>query len=175
MNRTELVTAVIWLDELAKAAKAEAAKLRADLAADACAELEEQGTAPTWRIPDVATVAASVSHAAVYVDDEDTFTAWVQKRYPTETVVRVRPAWLAGYLQRAVGSVGVVADPDSGEVVPGLVLRRGGDFAGISIRPTSDARAVFAAVAGKSLRELAQSAGPSVPVVLAELEAADVQ
>lgn len=174
MNRTTTVQAIIWLDQLMAAAKVERQKLAADLAADARAEFEEQGTAPTWRIPDVATVAASVSHAAVVVDDEGSFTAWVAKRYPTEveTVQRVRPAWLTGFLAKAFGAAGVVSDPGTGEVVPGLGIRRGGDFAGISVRATPEAKQVFAAVAQQGLRELA--AQHSGVVVLAELPAAEV-
>ena len=173
MNRTTAVQAIIWLDQLMAAAKVERQKLSADLAADARAEFEEQGTAPTWRIPDVATVAASVSHAAAYVDNEPWFTAWVAKRYPTEveTVQRVRPAWLTGFLARAHGSAGVVSDPDTGEVVDGLAIRRGGEFSGISVRATAEAKTVFAAVAQKGLRELA--AQYDGVVVLAELPAGE--
>lgn len=173
MNRTTAVQAIIWLDQLTAAAKVERAKLAADLAADARAELEEQGTAPTWRIPDVATVSSSVTHAAVFVENEAAFTAWVAKRYPTEveTVQRVRSAWLTGFLAKAPGAAGVVSDPETGEVVPGLGIRRGGDFAGISVRATTEAKSVFAAVAQQGLRELA--AQHSGVVVLAELASAE--
>lgn len=171
MNRQEAVEAIVWLDALAAQARTEAAKYRADLLADARAEFEEQGTAPTWRIPDVATVAASVSHASVYVCDETAFTRWVAARYPTEveTIERVRAAWQAGFLVRALGSVGIVNDPETGEVVPGLAIRPGGQFAGVSIRPTAAAKEVFTALADAGLRQLAASASPNVPVVLAEL------
>lgn len=176
MNRTEITQAIIWLDQLAAAAKAEGAKLREQIYADAKAEYEEQGTAPTWRIPDVATIAASVSHESVSVGDAKAFAAWVRERYPTEVedVPTVRPAWLAGFLERAEPNGDVACDPTTGEVVPGLSVREGGRFAGVSIRPTADAKAVFAAVASTSLAKLAAEAGPSVPVVLAELGAGDV-
>lgn len=175
MNRTETTTAIVWLDLFAARAKAEAAKLRGDLEAEVRAELEEHGTASTWRIPDLATVSATVSHAAVYVADEAAFTVWVQKRYPTEVevITRVRSAWLAGFLHRAPGSVGVVADPDSGEVVPGLSIRGGGELTGISIRVTPAAKEAFAALADRGLKELAATAGPNLPVVLAEVASAD--
>lgn len=173
MNRTQLTTAVIWLDAIAEAAKAKSAELRADLAADAKAEYEEQGTAPTWRIPDVATVSASVSHEAAYVDDERAFVRWVTERYPDEVVTSVRPSWQKAFLSAATIDGDSVADRSTGEVVPGLGVREGGRLTGVSIRATSDAKGVFAAVAEHSLKELAASAGPGVPVVLAELEATD--
>ena len=175
MNRADAIKTIVWLDQLAAAAKTEAAKVRADVLADARAEFEEQGMAPTWRIPDIATVAASVTHASVYVEDEAAFVAWVGKRYPTEVETKtvVRAAWQTGFLTRAPGSHGLVADPDTGEVVPGLNVRRGGEFSGISIRPTPAAKEVFAALAEHGLRELVAKAAPSTPVVLAELEAAD--
>ena len=164
MNRTQLVQAVVWLDAMAARAKAEAGKLRADLAADARAEFEEQGTAPTWRIKDVAAVSSSVSNAAVYVDDEPAFTAWVAKRYPTEieTITRVRPAWQGAFLNGVPGAHGIVTDLDTGECVPGLAIRAGGEFVGISIRATAAAKEVFGTFAAAGLRQLAASAGPAI-------------
>jgi hypothetical protein len=175
VNRTELVQAVIWLDLLAQQAKAEGQKLRAELAADARAEFEEHGTAPTWRIPDVATVAASVSHETVMVDDSAALVRWVAARYPTEVVTTptVRGAWLADFLTRVKPSGDEACDPDTGEVVPGLGVRPGGHFGGVSIRATGAAKEVFGALAGHGLRKLALDASPAVPVVLAELEATD--
>jgi hypothetical protein len=173
MNRTKVVQAILWLDQLAAVAKAEGQKLRVDLAADARAELEEQGTAPTWRIPDVATVAARVSKDAVRITNEPEFTAWVKERYPEgiETVTRVRNAWATTFLGEA-GVIGDVAvDSETGEVVPGLAVNVGGEFAGISITATGTAKQVFAALAGEGLRKLALTASPAVPTVLAELDA----
>jgi len=175
VTRTELTQAIIWLDQVAAKAKEESAKLRSDLAVDARAEFVEQGTAPTWRIPDVATITASVTHESVGVADDAAFVSWVAVRYPTEveTVTVVRPAWRAYLLTQAVVNGEVACLPDTGEVVPGLSVRAGGDFAGIAIRATAAAKAAFGAVAGEALRQMALVAGPAVPVVLAELEAAD--
>ena len=166
MNRTETVQAIVWLDQLAAQAKAESAKLRQDLAADARTEYEEQGTAPTWRIPDVATVAASVTHEAVTVTDDRVLTAWVGERYPTELLTVVRPAWLADFLSRCQPSGDVACDPATGEVVPGLSVRPGGTFGGISVRVSAAAKEVFGALARHGLERLAVEAGPSRPVVL---------
>ena len=181
MNRSDLIKAVIWLDQVASQAKSEAAKLRDELAADARAEFDEQGAAPTWRIPDLATVAASVSHESAYVEHEAEFTRWVAERYPHNIAQVVRPAFAKVLLESAAihyhGADLIAADPETGEVIPGVAVRPGGVFAGLSIRPTSAAREVFGALASHGLRELAAKASPAVPVVLAELapqrEAAD--
>lgn len=171
MNRTDAIKAIVWLDQLAAQAKAEAAKLRADLVADARAEFDEQGTAPTWRIPDVATVAASVSHETVYVADEAVFTKWAVERYPTEveTIRRIRESWRTRFLGEVIVEFEGLVDRSTGEVVPGLAVKAGGEFAGISIRPTSAAKEVFSALAEHGLRELVAKASPAVPVVLAEV------
>ncbi len=160
MNRTELTQAIIWLDQIAAHAKAEGQKLREQIGSDARKEFEEQGTAPTWRIPDVATIAASVTHESVSVGDNAIFVRWVQSRYMTEVepVLTVRTAWLTGFLARVRVDGEQVVDPDTGEVVPGLTVREGGRFAGVSIRPTAEAKAAFGAVAEHSLRKLALDA-----------------
>lgn len=178
MNRADVIRNIVWLDQLAAAAKAEAAKVRAMLHADARAEFEEHGAASTWRIPDIATVTSSVTHESVYVSDEKAFTAWVAERYPTEVEVirRVRAAWQGGFLSQAiVGGLEelVVVDPDTGEVVPGLSVKTGGEFGGISIRPTTAVKEVLSALAQHGLRELAAGYAPGTAVVVAELEAAD--
>lgn len=169
MNRTQTTQAVIWLEQLAAHAKAEAGKLRDQLSADARAELEEQGTAPTWRLPDVATISTSVTHRTVVVDDEKAFTEWVEKRYPTETVTVIRPAWRKHLLDTAIAEDESVCLPD-GEVIPGLVVRPGGQFAGVTIRVAPAAKEVFGLLAEHGLRELASTAGPHGAVVLAELD-----
>lgn len=69
MNRRELAAEIVRLEGLAAAAKARAAGHRAELEADACRELEEQGTAPTWRLPGLGTVLLSTSREAPVVAD----------------------------------------------------------------------------------------------------------
>ncbi len=171
MNRTSITQAVIWLDQLAAKAKAESAKLRDQLSADARAELEEQGTAPTWRLPDVATISTAVSHQSVVVTDEKAFAEWAEKRYPTEveTVKVIRPVWRTHLLATAMAEGEAVCLPD-GEVIPGLAVRPGGGFAGVTIRVAPAAKQVFGLLAEHGLRELAASSGPHGAVVLAELD-----
>jgi hypothetical protein len=170
VNRTELVTRIVFFDQIAARAKEAAQALRNDLTADARAEFEEQGTAPTWRIPEVATVATAVTHEAPGLADEAAFVAWVRERYPTEveTVHRARPAWMAPFLASLAASGDDAVDTSTGEVVPGITMRPGGNFAGVSIRPTAQGKAIIGAVAGAALEKVTASG-----FAIAELESAD--
>lgn len=163
MNRRDAVFAVAYLEQVAAALTAKAAKLRDDLADDARAEFEEQATAPTWRIADIATVSAAVSRPGVSVANETRFAEWVQRRYPSEVEVKVRPDWRKTFLAKAKVSGDVVCDPDGGEVIPGLAPRAGGEFRNISVKVTGPAEEVFAGLAAQTVdRLLAESDLPAV-------------
>ncbi len=80
----------------------------------------------------VATVTVVDPRPTVVVVDEDTFTTWVAERYPTEveTRVKVRSSWQRHFVATLAtpgatpgASPGPVADPRTGEVVPGLATR----------------------------------------------------
>ena len=117
-------------------------------------------------------ISSSLSKEAVYVSDEDAFTKWVAQRYPTEveSVQSVRSSFQAGFLKRLEITGERVFDPEmDGEQVPGLSVRPGGKFKGISLTPDDAAKEVFGALANFGLRKLALEAGPEVPVVLAEI------
>lgn len=176
MNRQQTLQALAWLQQIQARAKQEADTLKQQLAEEARAEFEEQGTAPTWRFPDVGRVSTSVSHAAVYVKDEAAFREWVAKRYPDEIVTRqeVGASWQASFLSGVETTGVLVADPATAERVPGLDIRPGGTFTGVTVTFEPTAKKVFAAVADKALRLAAVEAGPGVPVVLAELSDAPV-
>lgn len=92
MNRTERVQEVLRLEGLADAAKRRAAEHRAALDADARAELEREGTAPSWRLPDIGTVALAVSKQAPVVADIEALTAWCLARYPGRSRPSTRSA-----------------------------------------------------------------------------------
>jgi len=173
MNRSQLVTAIVWLDQLMAEAKAERDKLGAGLDEAAQQEYRESGTVPTWRIPDIATVSGTVSKQTVVVADPEAFRDWVVARYPegAEIVTTVRPGWQLRFLDLAEVHDGDVVDAATGEVVPGLGVREGGRFLGVSVRATGDAKRVLALAAGQGLKHAAALAGPNVPIVLAELEA----
>lgn len=170
MNRQELITRTLLLETVAAEAKARAGKLRDQLAADARAELEEQGTAPTWRLPDIGTVTLPVSTERVYVSDEQALLEWC-KAFPgdpadvIETIERVKPSYLADLLTLVEIVDGRVID-DLGTVVPGLAVRPGGVPQPLSFRPSRDAQAVARAGAEKLVDDLEQALDG--PVVLAE-------
>jgi hypothetical protein len=173
MSRSEKTQGIIWLEQLAAEAMNEARILRENIEAEARADYERGEGAPTWRIPDIGRISASISKGGVFVSDEKVFADWVMKRYPTEveTVQQVRASFVAGFLKRVRAAGERVFDPQmDGEVVPGLSARKGGVFKGISITPDDAAKQVFGALAQHGLRKLALEAGPAVPVVLAEVE-----
>jgi hypothetical protein len=70
----------------------------------------------------VATVTLVDPKPAVVVVDEGTFTTWVAENYPTEveTRVQVRSSWQRQFVSRLDAFSAPVADPCSGETVPGL-------------------------------------------------------
>ena len=176
LNRSQTIQAAALWEAVAAQATQEAAKLRADLEADARAEYAENGAAPTWRIPDLARVSLSISKEKVYVRDLWAFLKWVKQNHPdaVETVEQIKATWREGFLKRAV-ETDLSAPEDrqcldaaTGEVIPGLGVSRGGVPIGISITVESDAKKAFAAVAEVALQRLAIEAGPAVPIVLAE-------
>ncbi|GAA3077122.1 hypothetical protein [Streptosporangium carneum] len=69
----------------------------------------------------IATITLIDPQPAVVVADEDAFTAWVVANHPSEveTLIRVRPAWQRAFLTHLVAR-DPVADPHTGEVIPGL-------------------------------------------------------
>jgi len=144
MNRAEKSKAILLYDQLAAAAKAKSAHLRGELEADARTEYEQQGMAPTWRMPDVGTVILPIASQQIVVADEDKLIAWVADRDPAmvESIQRVNGTHLVGILSHAVAEGDVACDPRTGEVIPGLAVRAGGQPMALSIRPSSDARAI---------------------------------
>lgn len=161
---------LLW-EQVAAAARAKAAKFREELTADAQAEYAEQGTAPTWRLPDIGTVTLPVSRDTVYVADEHALIEWVHRNAPEEieTTYRVRPAYVTALLDsvHAVdGLDGYVVADNEGTVIPGLAVREGGQPGSLSFRPSPDAKRVAAAGAERLVESLESAIGQ--PIVLAE-------
>lgn len=149
MTRADLVRTVLVWEAVARQANAKAAEAREQLSADARAELEEQGTAPTWRLPDLATITLPVTKRAIVVADADALTKWAAERRPddVEVVTQYRPASLKALLAQVRDDDGLTY-LDGGESVPGLAVREGGQPRTLTIRPSSDAVAVLDAAAG---------------------------
>jgi hypothetical protein len=83
--------------------------------------------------------------------------AWCKERRPDqiETVELVRSAFLAALLRIAVvdhgDGVTTIVDPDTGEVIPGLAWKAGGEAKSLSFRIDSDVKKLFTAAADELL------------------------
>lgn len=158
MNRQEKVSRLLMLEQAAAALRARAGEIRDELTQDACAELDEQGTVPTWRVQDIGTVILPVSQETVHVRDEAALLEWV-KACPgnpadvIETIERVKPSYLADLLALVTVVDGKVID-DLGTVIPGLAVRPGGVPQALTFRPTRDARLVAREVAERLVDRL---------------------
>ena len=156
MNRAERLQELLRLEGIAAAARERAAEHRAVINADACAEYEREGAAPTYRHPDLATIILPLSKETPFVEDAALFVKWCQERYPSEVVVAptVRPVFQAALLKRVQPLGEAVVDPATGEEIPGLGVRPGGVPKALTIRPTPEAEAVFAAIGRRDLEDL---------------------
>ena len=175
MSKLDQVREILWLEAVASAALKAAGERRSALQVEAEAAYRTEG-ALKWGIPEVVQVILPLSKEAVVVTDSAKFQAWVQKRYPSEveTVQRVRPAFQENLFNRVVLPEGdVVVMPGDGEIIPGLGVRAGGTPKAVTLKTEPAAKAALAAHAQAGLNQLALGAGPSVPVVIAELEASD--
>lgn len=172
MNRTERLQEVLRLEGLAAAANARAKTYREELSLEARDELTREGSAPTWRIPDLATITLAVSKETPYVLDEHLLLQWCKQRYPehVETIEQVKGAFRQRLLVDAIVSGDSVVDGGSGEVVPGLAVRPGGQPQSLTIRPSQAARVVYAAMGERTLEDLL--APPAEPQ--GHLETADL-
>jgi hypothetical protein len=168
VNRFEQTRQVLLLEAAAAELKARAALVRADLAAAARKEHEEQGSAPTWRFQDVGTWTLPLSQQSVYVSNDAALLAWVADRPgfdPTEaieTTVRLRPWYVAELLRLVQVADGQVID-DEGTIVPGLAIRAGGVPGTLSFRADPLAKVLAGQAAGKLVGELVAGGGPEAP------------
>jgi hypothetical protein len=174
VNRTERLQEVLRLEGLAAAANARAKTFREELSAEARDELAREGSAPTWRMPDLATITLSVSKESPYVADEHQLLQWCKERHPgeVETVEQVRGAFRSKLLVDAIIDGEAVVDPATGEVVPGVGVRPGGVPQSLTIRPSHAARTVYAAMGERTLEDLlAGDAEPQGHLDMADLTA----
>lgn len=146
MNRVDRVREILRLEGLAQAANRRATEHRAALYEEARAELAREGTAPSWRLPDIGTVALPLSREAPVVADPAALTRWAEARYPSEVeaVKQVRASFQTALLQRVACTEDAVIDPVTGEVIPGLSVRPGGMPGSLTIKASRDVKDVFA-------------------------------
>jgi hypothetical protein len=156
VNRTERLQEVLRLEGLAAAAAARAKTYRDELALEARDELAREGSAPTWRMPDLATITLAVSKETPYILDEHLLLQWCKQRYPSEveTVEQVRGAFRQRLLVEGIISGDSVVDGATGEVIPGAAVRPGGVPQSLTIRPSQAARVVYAAMGERTLEDL---------------------
>jgi hypothetical protein len=156
MNRTERLQEVLRLEGLAAAASARARVYRDELSLEARDELAREGSAPTWRVPDLATITLAVSKETPYVADDWLLLQWCTDRYPdqVETVEQVRGTFRSSLLVAGIISGESVVDSLTGEVVPGLAVRPGGVAQSLTIRPSHAAKEVFAAIGERLLDDV---------------------
>ncbi|MEU3605345.1 hypothetical protein AB0E83_07765 [Streptomyces sp. NPDC035033] len=89
----------------------------------------------------IATLTLVDPEPAVVVADEAAFTAWVADNHPdgVETLVRVRPDWQRRFLARLT-RLDPVADPHTGEAIPGLGVLSASEPRSFSLRPLPGGR-----------------------------------
>lgn len=172
MTTAQTTQAVIWYEQLAAAAIDQAARLREQLTATADTQYRVEGVAPSWRMPDVATVSTSLDRDKVAVTDPAALLRWAAERHPEQVQQSVRTAFIE-HLRKTGRPAGTDVVDAQGEIVPGLTYIPGGRFRGISIKPTETGAAVFRALAETSLQLAESAAGPALGVQLAELLAAE--
>lgn len=169
MSRADMVKNILVLEEFAAEAKKLAAAQRLLLDEQARTELAEQGTAATWRLADIATVVLPLSKQKIEVSNGDQLLGWVQHRHPGEvetvTTTRVRASFITvltgGTALKVDGDV--VVDPDTGEIVPGLSVRKGGVPGTLRITAEPGVKAVVGAAVAEMLGTAhAAIAGPVV-------------
>lgn len=147
------------LDALAEAAAIRANAWRAELDRQMRQEHATQGAVATWRIGASQIIGQAVKESMV-VSDSDAFTAWVAEQHPSEIETVVRPAFQRKLLD-SLQAVDGQAMNWAGEIVPGVTMRPGGAYKGISIRPDRDARARAVEAAHQVLAQLDVPALPA--------------
>jgi hypothetical protein len=156
MNRADVIRQILLWERVAEQATARAAAFRQQLQANAVAELTEQGTAPSWRSPEVGLVFLPVSKTAPVVTDHEALAKWVSLTRPSEVEMRVRPAYVKALRDGARIEGDVVTDRD-GTVIPGMEVRPGGNPGSVTFTPETPAREAAAEAAGRVLDLVAVS------------------
>ena len=144
MNRADLVKTILLHEQLAAASRDRAAAARAELTAQAAAEYEREGMAPSWKLPDVGRVVLPTTEATPVVTDEAALLKWVAHRFPgeIEEILQIRPAFAAALTKALIVDGDLVVFPETGEVVDGYTVRPGGVARSLTITPTAEAKGV---------------------------------
>lgn len=125
---------ILMLEAFAEEAKRLAGERRVRLSERARKQLADDGIAPSWTLPEVAKVTLGTTKTAPYVADMAKLTAWVAAKHPSELEQTVRAAFVTRLLGQVQICGEVVADPETGEIVPGIAVRKGGLPGNLSIK-----------------------------------------
>lgn len=128
---------ILILEAFATEATRIAATKRIALNEQARQQLETEGVAPSWTLPGVAKVGLSFTKQAAAVTDMVKLTDWMVAKHHdlTETIVQIRPTQLTRFLAELSTEDGVPVDKETGEIVPGITIRPGGQPKSLSVIP----------------------------------------
>jgi hypothetical protein len=174
VNEQDLTKEIARREALAAAWRDSAGQLRQELEQRALAEHQRHGGGFTLNFRDLGKVVLPVTTEAPVIADAEPLVKWVKARYPenVETAEQVRPAFQKWLVENAtVVDVGhpddnrvavdrVVVDPQTGEVIPGMKVREGGQPRALTITVNRDAKALYASWAAAEVdRALADEYG----------------
>lgn len=154
MTRADMVREILRLEGLAHAATLAAVDLRTQLADLARAEYTEHGTAPSWRLPGIGSVVLPISQEAPVVANERALVAWLQERHPDAVEVKPRPSSVTALKRRLRCDGDLVVIADTGEIVPGMTVRPGGEPKSLTITAEKEITAAYLALGAGLLEEL---------------------
>lgn len=144
---------ILILEAFATEATKLAAIRRRSLDERARKQLNEEGIAPSWELPNVAKVTLALTKQALFVADVDKLTAWMGARRPeaVEQVAQLKPGAAAQLVGTLIIDGDVAVDPETGEIVPGIGVRKGGQPKSLSVVQADGVKAVVAAQVAQML------------------------
>jgi hypothetical protein len=112
---------------------------------------------------DVGTVSVTKGRKTISVTDEAAFLAWVREHSPhnIEVTERVRPAYTKSVTDGGQARYGMVVDPNSGEIIPGLALREGDPY--VTVRQSDEQAEVLAAALEAGVLDVRDVFLPATP------------
>jgi hypothetical protein len=154
MNRADVIVRIAAHEAAAKA-------LREALVAEARAELDENGTAPSWTLEDGSRVVVSTSTGGPVVTDEAAFIDWARKAFPGELVERTVVEFRTpAFRKRVIAELAEACFEHRCDLPPFLGLAPKGEYHSTSITIASETKKRMAksaqeyALAGETMPEL---------------------
>jgi len=141
--------------------EAAAKAIREALVAEARAELDENGTAPSWTLGDGSRVVVSTTTGGPVVTDEDAFIDWARKVFPDELVERTVVEFRTpAFRKRVIAELADACSRRNCDLPPFLGLAPKGEYhsTSITIAPGTKERMARSAreyaLAGETMPEL---------------------